>query len=79
MIDLIASPRQRQFGLDKRETLPQYCLGCDARFACHGGCPKDRFISAPDRRTRAELPLPRLQGVLPPHRRAEAHHVGPPA
>jgi uncharacterized protein len=48
MIDLIASPRQRQFGLDKRETLPQYCLDCDVRFACHGGCPKDRFIATPD-------------------------------
>jgi uncharacterized protein len=48
MIDMVASPRQRQFGLDKRETLPQYCLDCDVRFACHGGCPKDRFISTPD-------------------------------
>ena len=47
MLDLVASPRQRQFGLDKRETLPQYCLECDVRFACHGGCPKDRFISTP--------------------------------
>ena len=32
----------------QRETLPQYCLDCDVRFACHGGCPKDRFISTPD-------------------------------
>jgi len=48
MLDLVASDRQRQFGLDKRETLPQYCLECDVRFACHGGCPKDRFIKTPD-------------------------------
>jgi serine-type anaerobic sulfatase-maturating enzyme len=48
MLELVASPKQRQFGLDKRETLPQYCLDCDVRFACHGGCPKDRFISTPD-------------------------------
>ena len=48
MLDLVASQQQRQFGLDKRETLPQYCLECDVRFACHGGCPKDRFISTPD-------------------------------
>jgi uncharacterized protein len=47
MLDLVASERQRQFGLDKRETLPQYCLECDVRFACHGGCPKDRFIETP--------------------------------
>ena len=48
MLELVASQQQRQFGLDKRETLPRYCLECDVRFACHGGCPKDRFISTPD-------------------------------
>jgi len=48
MLELVASQQQRQFGLDKRETLPDYCLECDVRFACHGGCPKDRFISTPD-------------------------------
>ena len=48
MLDLVASQQQRQFGLDKRDTLPQYCLECDVRFACHGGCPKDRFITTPD-------------------------------
>jgi uncharacterized protein len=48
MLDLVASQQQRQFGLDKRDTLPRYCLECDVRFACHGGCPKDRFILTPD-------------------------------
>jgi uncharacterized protein len=48
MLDLVASQQQTQFGLDKRDTLPQYCLDCDVRFACHGGCPKDRFVSTPD-------------------------------
>ncbi len=48
MIDLIASPRQRRFGQDKLDTLPRYCHECDVRFACHGGCPKDRFIATPD-------------------------------
>jgi uncharacterized protein len=48
MLELVDSPQQRQFGLDKRETLPQYCLDCDVRFACHGGCPKDRFIRTPE-------------------------------
>ena len=28
--------------------LPRYCRECDVRFACHGGCPKDRFIETPD-------------------------------
>ncbi len=48
MLELVASQRQRQFGLDKAATLPQYCRECDVRFACHGGCPKDRFTSTPD-------------------------------
>ena len=48
MLELVASQQQKQFGLDKRDTLPQYCLDCDVRFACHGGCPKDRFIATPD-------------------------------
>ncbi len=48
MLELVASQRQQQFGLDKRDTLPRYCRECDVRFACHGGCPKDRFISTPD-------------------------------
>jgi uncharacterized protein len=47
MLDLVASPQQRDFGLAKRDTLPQFCLDCDVRFACHGGCPKDRFIRTP--------------------------------
>jgi uncharacterized protein len=48
MLELVVSQQQRQFGLDKRETLPRFCRECDVRFACHGGCPKDRFIATPD-------------------------------
>jgi uncharacterized protein len=48
LLELVSSPQQVQFGSDKRDTLPQYCLDCDVRFACHGGCPKDRFIRTPD-------------------------------
>ena len=48
MLDLVSSPKQRQFGLDKHDKLPRYCLECEVRFACHGGCPKDRFIRTPD-------------------------------
>ena len=47
MLELVASQRQRQFGLDKRNRLPRYCLDRDVRFACHGR-PKDRFIATPD-------------------------------
>ncbi|MEY3866559.1 MAG: hypothetical protein RLZZ338_450 [Cyanobacteriota bacterium] len=48
MIELIASERQRQFGYAKFDTLPQYCRNCEVRFACNGGCPKNRFIDTPD-------------------------------
>jgi uncharacterized protein len=48
MIELIASDRQRQFGQDKLDSLPQYCRDCAVRFACHGGCPKNRFTVTPD-------------------------------
>jgi uncharacterized protein len=48
LVELVALPEQRQFGLDKRETLPRYCRECEVRFVCNGGCPKDRFIQTPD-------------------------------
>jgi uncharacterized protein len=60
MIDLIVLPQQREFGLAKRDTLPRYCRECDVRFACHGGCPKDRFTVAPRRRARPALSVPQL-------------------
>jgi len=48
MIELVASPRQVKFGLDKRDTLPRYCRQCPVRFACHGECPRNRFLETPD-------------------------------
>jgi uncharacterized protein len=48
MIELVASDQQRQFGLNKRNSLPRYCRECEVRFACHGECPKNRFIETPD-------------------------------
>ncbi|WP_271407953.1 anaerobic sulfatase maturase [Pseudomonas sp. Q1-7] len=46
--ELLASPAQQAFGAAKEETLPDYCRRCDYRFACHGECPKNRFIETPD-------------------------------
>ncbi len=48
MLELVASPQQQKFGQDKLDSLPRYCLECDVRFACHGECPKNRFILTPD-------------------------------
>jgi uncharacterized protein len=48
ILELVNSPQQLKFGKTKEETLPQYCHQCEVKFACYGGCPKDRFISTPD-------------------------------
>lgn len=48
MVEMVASDKQRQFGLDKRDTLPEFCRECEVRFACHGGCPRNRFVTTPD-------------------------------
>ncbi|MCU0266442.1 MAG: anaerobic sulfatase maturase [Actinomycetia bacterium] len=48
LLQLVDSPRQRAFGSAKLDTLPAYCRACDVRFACNGGCPKDRFRRTPD-------------------------------
>jgi len=45
---LVGSDDQRAFGAAKRMALPPYCRTCEVRFACNGGCPKNRFIESPD-------------------------------
>jgi uncharacterized protein len=45
---LVGSEQQQKFGNAKRDTLPRYCRECEVRFACHGECPKNRFIETPD-------------------------------
>ncbi|MGH8869881.1 MAG: anaerobic sulfatase maturase [Actinomycetes bacterium] len=48
LLELVSSPQQQRFGADKHDLLPRFCRECDVRFACHGGCPKDRFERTPD-------------------------------
>ena len=48
MLELVASPRQRTFGDNKRDKLTKQCNACDVRMLCNGGCPKDRFIESRD-------------------------------
>jgi uncharacterized protein len=45
---LMNSPEQLQFGRNKRDTLPCYCRRCEFLRLCHGECPKNRIVSAPD-------------------------------
>jgi uncharacterized protein len=48
LVELIESPAQKAFGQAKWDSLPRYCLECDVRPMCNGGCPKDRFLKTPD-------------------------------
>jgi serine-type anaerobic sulfatase-maturating enzyme len=48
MLDLIVPPQQQEFGQAKLDTPPRCRRECDVRFACHGGCPKDRVTTTPD-------------------------------
>lgn len=42
------APAQKKFGELKFSALPRVCRKCGVRFACHGECPKHRFLHAPD-------------------------------
>jgi len=44
LLQMVDGPQQTAFGLAKRDTLPDQCRTCDVKFACYGGCPKDRFL-----------------------------------
>lgn len=46
--EMMDSEKQRQFGQFKKDSLPDYCLSCEAKFACNGECPKHRFLLTPD-------------------------------
>jgi uncharacterized protein len=48
MAELMASPAQRTFGLDKRDRLTRQCRECPVRPLCNGGCPKERFVTSRD-------------------------------
>jgi uncharacterized protein len=48
LVDFLESPAQRAFGQAKWDTLPRYCQACEVLTMCHGGCPKDRTLRAPD-------------------------------
>lgn len=45
---MAGSPKQQIFGKLKR-ALPPMCQACEFLFACHGGCPKNRFALTPER------------------------------
>lgn len=42
--DLYFSQNQIRFGQNKKFRLPERCKQCPVQFACHGDCPKNRFV-----------------------------------
>ncbi|WP_040284741.1 anaerobic sulfatase maturase [Tessaracoccus massiliensis] len=44
----LRTPEQIEFGRSKRTALTEQCRRCPVRWACHGGCPKDRFATSVD-------------------------------
>lgn len=44
--EILAGDAQQGFGVAKLSTLTNQCRDCRVRWACHGGCPKDRFGSS---------------------------------
>jgi uncharacterized protein len=48
LAEIVDAPRQKAFGEAKWKTLPRYCRECPVVFACHGECPKHRFLRTPD-------------------------------
>jgi len=48
LVEMAKSQSQFDFGIAKRNSLPRYCLKCEVMYACHGECPKHRFILTPD-------------------------------
>ena len=44
LTQMLYGERQQQFGRDKSASLPRQCRECRFLFACHGECPKNRFM-----------------------------------
>ena len=44
LTEMLYGERQQQFGRNKRAGLPRQCRECRFLFACHGECPKNRFL-----------------------------------
>jgi len=45
LVEMLYGPRQQAFSRRKRFTLPTQCRQCHYLFACHGECPKNRFVT----------------------------------
>lgn len=45
LVEMLYGEQQRQFSCLKHASLPKQCKECEWEFACHGECPKNRFVN----------------------------------
>lgn len=45
LTEMLYGPQQQEFSLLKHQSLPRQCRECPFEFACHGECPKNRFVN----------------------------------
>lgn len=48
LLEMMNSPEQQRFGENKRDLLTDQCRQCEYLFACHGECPRNRFVLSAD-------------------------------
>lgn len=48
LLEMMYSPQQIDFGVDKSKSLSKQCRSCKYLFACHGECPKNRIAVTAD-------------------------------
>ena len=75
LLEMVASPaaaalRRRTSGT----RCPRYCRECPVRFACHGECPRNRFIETPDGEPGLNYLCAGYLVVLHPRRPTDAPH-----
>ena len=46
--EMMYGRQQSEFGEAKHKTLPRQCRECEYEFACHGECPRNRFLKTAD-------------------------------
>ncbi|HID64339.1 MAG TPA: SPASM domain-containing protein [Anaerolineae bacterium] len=69
LVKMVNSPQQQRFGQAKPDSLPAYCRACVVRFACNGGCPKNRFALTPEGEPGLNYLCPGYQHFF--------HHIAP--
>lgn len=45
LVEMLYGEQQRQFSCLKHASMPKQCKECEWEFACHGECPKNRFVN----------------------------------